>query len=837
MAAARRWLAIAAAVLPLAAQEQPSRYELPAEQRTGAIRQIWVVSHSHLDIGFTRPPDEVARDYKDNIDTAIRLAREHADFRWTIESAWMLEQWLARTEDQAQIDRLGELLRSGRIELGAAFANMHSGLMGPEESNRLIYLAERFRRRFGIEAAVAFQNDVPGFTWAYPRVLAGSGVKFLVTGLNLFIGGGNSLGMARDPFYWTGPDGSRVLTWFAYDSYVEGYRWRLRGGPEIAELEKTVPRRLAWLEHNGYKYDTYLLMASAGDNSDPMNAYRILERIRAWNRKHPELPMKMCTAGEFFRYLIGKYGDQFQSAAGDSSGHWEIVKLRAPEVAAKMRQVSNELPGIEMAATAAALLRGTPFPRVDFAEAWHSLLVFHEHTADAGAGWPGYFSRQDTDWNNVAHYAAAMTGFSATEQLARKTLERIAGGAGRNTLLVYNGLSWQRGGIVHVGRVPAELREGTLEIVDLATHEPVAYEDVPGTKRQIVFMARNVPAIGYKLYSIRKGTAAPGTGEFPIDVATDTTGRISSIAEKSSQRELVDATSARSFGTLIGPRSGGGTAEVKTYEGAVERRVEIARKDSPLPLTVITTYRGAGYADLRFDVDLASTGQYAIALPSPKGQQMYVDGAGFVMRVPQDLLPGGGAARYTPVHFTHLQQTPDWGITIANRDSAFVTPDLVFAVANEGRRAQTREEGVQQLFRTEPRGSPVQSFHFRMGAQGGKKWEWERFGTELNAPLRAIFADSPSLPPWRSFIEINRPEVQVLAFKPAEFETGWYVARLQEISGNPVSGVKLTLPFPVAESVRGTLVERRGAAIDANNLSLSAWETLTVLLRPQSRPN
>ena len=149
---------------------------MPAEQRTGTIKQIWVVCHSHLDIGFTRPPDEVARDYKDNIDTAIRLARENADFRWTIESTWMLEQWLARTEDQALIEELGRLMRAGRVTLGGAFANMHSGLMAPEESNRLAYLAEKFRRRFGIRAEVAFQNDVPGFTWAYPRILAASGM-------------------------------------------------------------------------------------------------------------------------------------------------------------------------------------------------------------------------------------------------------------------------------------------------------------------------------------------------------------------------------------------------------------------------------------------------------------------------------------------------------------------------------------------------------------------------------------------------------------------------------------------------------------------------------------
>jgi len=213
-------------VLPLVAQSE-SKFELAADQRTGTIRRIFVVCHSHLDIGFTRPPDEVARDYKENIDEAIRLTRQNPDFRWTIESAWMIEEWLRRTGDPALVAELGNLLRAGKMGIGMAFANMHSGLMGAEETNRLNYLGQKFRAKWGLKSAVAYQNDVPGFTWAYPRVFAGSGVKRLVTGLNLFIGGGNSLGVSQNPFYWIGPDGARVLTYFTYDSYVEGYRWKL----------------------------------------------------------------------------------------------------------------------------------------------------------------------------------------------------------------------------------------------------------------------------------------------------------------------------------------------------------------------------------------------------------------------------------------------------------------------------------------------------------------------------------------------------------------------------------------------------------------------------------
>ena len=297
------------------------KLELDAKERTGAIRKIFVITQSHLDIGFTKPPDQVARDYKRQIDTALRMTRENPDFRWTIESAWMLEEWLKRTDDPAQVEELGKYLREGRMGLATAFASMHSGVMAPEQFNRLVY-----------------QNDVPGFSWAFPRILQGSKVKYLVTGLNLGFGGGNSLGMGKNPFYWVGPDGSRVLTWFTNSAYIEGHFWKLAN---LAEAENAVPRRLAWLERNGYKYDAYLLMASVSDNVDPERFLPVLQGIREWNRKHPELPIQMALAEEFFAHLTQKYGDQFPEVRGDSSGHWDRVKLSAPELTGRLREAYN----------------------------------------------------------------------------------------------------------------------------------------------------------------------------------------------------------------------------------------------------------------------------------------------------------------------------------------------------------------------------------------------------------------------------------------------------------------------------------------------------------------
>jgi hypothetical protein len=68
----------------------------------------------------------------------------------------------------------------------------------------------------------------------------------------------------------------------------------------------------------------------------------------------------------------------------------------------------------------------------------------------------------------------------------------------------------------------------------------------------------------------------------------------------------------------------------------------------------------------------------------------------------------------------------------------------------DGRDAPTRDEGRQKLFRTEPRTSPVQSFHFRIAAQPEDPAQWKRLAAELNLPLRAEVLSSipaPGVPP------------------------------------------------------------------------------------------
>src|SRR5205823_2228463 len=108
-------------------------------------------------------------------------------------------------------------------------------------------------------------------------------------------------------------------------------------------------------------------------------------------------------------------------------------------------------------------------------------------------------------------------------------------------------------GPVEADRLPGPLREGALAITDKATGERVPYEEAPGSKRRILFFAKDVPGVGYRSYSIAKSEepAPGGAGEFPLEVSWDAAGWIASILDRGAQRQLVKSVAGKPFGSLF----------------------------------------------------------------------------------------------------------------------------------------------------------------------------------------------------------------------------------------------------------------------------------------------
>ena len=93
------------------------------------IETLYLIHHSHTDIGYTHDQPIVFDLHERFLSEALTLAERSADrdsdgaFRWTVENTYVLNRWLQHATP-AEGDRFIAMERAGRIEVTGMFANL-----------------------------------------------------------------------------------------------------------------------------------------------------------------------------------------------------------------------------------------------------------------------------------------------------------------------------------------------------------------------------------------------------------------------------------------------------------------------------------------------------------------------------------------------------------------------------------------------------------------------------------------------------------------------------------------------------------------------------------------
>lgn len=528
-----------------------------------SLKYIYVIPSSHLDTGYTDSQDVVAAQSAQHIDEALDKLDQYPEYSWTIEQSWQLEQWLARNPSQAQLDRFLARVQERRLAFGGAYVTTHSASLGHVQLDHLVSFSRYVQARLGIGTSFAFQNDNPGYTAALPQVLAASGLRYLVNALNLFIGGGTSIPRNQIPFYWQGPDGSKVLTWVAPQMYIEGWIfWKLTA--DYATMRQGVATELQKLRDEGYNRDSVLVMLSAdneGPNGPDLNADALMANVARYNAENPAGPkMRLATPDLFFQHLESVYGSNFPTYRGDWGGLWETARAQYPNGVALNRWTQEHLPVAEWL-SAVNRLDGAPYPRDVLEPRARSWPRSTEHN-NLGTGDPGKMTRAQLEKTNQLGFQPFLDEYYQTGSVLDQGLDRLGSRVrtARASLLVVNPHSWARSDLV-TAPLPSLPVGHPFTLRDAATNQVVPYQSAdPGT---IQFLAKDVPALGYKRFDISLDEVPPPIG--PSVVVTPGSieneyyritidagdGHITSIRDKQTNSELVRQSSANKFNDLI----------------------------------------------------------------------------------------------------------------------------------------------------------------------------------------------------------------------------------------------------------------------------------------------
>lgn len=464
----------------------------PARQWT-----VYLMPHTHLDIGYTHLQSEVEQKQWQHLETAMGIIQQTADypaearFKWLPEGLWAVDSYLKQASPekrQAFIDAV----KAGSIGLDALYGNELTALCRPEELIELTGYARRLSKEYGLTIDTAMISDVPGYTWGIVPVLAQSGVKYFSIGPNA----GHRIGYTlsewgEKPFYWMSPSGdAKVLCWVA----GKAYSW-FHSGP-IGDGQKIVDY-LAELQAGDYPYDMVQVRYSTGGDNGPPDP-QLPDFVKQWNEKYVSPKLVLATTREAFAEFEQRYGDSLPKESGDFTPYWEDGAGSSARETGINRAAAERL---VQANALWAMLNPGPYPAADFQAAWRNVLLYDEHT------WGAHNSISEPESDFAKGQWAIKQAFALdAERQSCGLLERAmstvkADGAAVKSFMVYNTSSWARSGLVLLPKAWGRPGDQVLG------PDGTAVASQALSTGELAFVAKNVPAFGALRYSLGAGQA------------------------------------------------------------------------------------------------------------------------------------------------------------------------------------------------------------------------------------------------------------------------------------------------------------------------------------------
>lgn len=166
------------------------------------MKDLIVVSKTHLDLGFTDYADNIVNKYiQEYIPNAINIAEKlNADgkkkFVWTTGS-WILTKALKSSDGQF-VAKLKNAIKNGDIVAHAMPFTTHTELLDSDLLEYGLSLVDEIDSISGYKTIAAKMTDVPGHTCAIVPFLAERGVKLLHIGVN----GASAIPDVPECFLW-----------------------------------------------------------------------------------------------------------------------------------------------------------------------------------------------------------------------------------------------------------------------------------------------------------------------------------------------------------------------------------------------------------------------------------------------------------------------------------------------------------------------------------------------------------------------------------------------------------------------------------------------------------
>ena len=847
--------------------------------------EILLMNSSHQDIAWMNLLEKciIERDTM-LITPLLKLEALNPGYRFDIEDVLMLKEYIGRhPESKAEISRL---LKEGRLSCGSSYQMPYEEMYSGESLVRQFYLGARWVKENldGYFPDTYWNPDVPGRTMQMAQIMSKSGTKNLLMSRH-----------DKGIYRWYSPDGSFVNA-YSPGQYGNDMGFLRRKFSESSNL--LAQRALFW--ENGYNDKTgvqpVIPVLSSSDMS-PAKDYRLL--IAQWNSmvsykdekgelKTLTLPkIRYATAPEFIA-KIAKSSPDLEKITGERPAVWLYIHGPSHEWAVTAsREGDIMMTNAEKFSTIDALLRGTfrDYPEERLHKAWEN-KIYPDH------GWGGN-GGESTDAIFLSKFKESLSeANSITDEALKSIASKIRTKPSKGIpVIVFNSLSWKRedpisfkisfdpGKALSIKLTDAAGKNIPVQLADIER-----YNDNSLKRVNAIFIAREIPSIGYKTYYVVPQMTTLTTQydkqdkiETPFYRIELGKGGVKSIFDKELNVELLNTTELLGGDVFTMKSVGNGAGEFADIQ---QPDMEGFDKVSDHPAIWEVVERGAVYTtyklrqsirnaivetklvvyhDLKkidFETSLLNWEgvlyrEYRFALPlnMKNGKVSYEVPFG-VLEVGKDEIVGAAGERYlTNCADVHPRGIENWigasddklGVTLSTSTAVadYIDPKglssgaLLLQPITLASRRSCHRLGNEYLQ------TGNHYYHFSLTSHKPGYENGYKFGRQSNEKLLVVLdpqaGKTSPLPEELSFFSIDAPNVSVSTIKKAEDDND-SVIRLFE-TGIGETKVNLNSWFKVVKAEITNMLEYEGKVIDSKSnmvpldLGSHSIETIKLLLK------
>jgi alpha-mannosidase len=575
--------------------------------------KVYLLPHSHVDIGYTNVQEKVMRLHMNNIDEAIKVAARtsqyppDARYKWNTEAFWVVDHYLAEA-DAAKKKAFWEAVKKGWINIDGAYANINTSVTDSRQLMQMFHTAVKTAKEQGIDITTMFQGDVPGASW-------GLASQAGITGIRYFWGAPNAddrIGLSpawRDrPFYWQSPGKQKMLYWQS-EPYSIGYKLKGSKIPNFFTVEDPVPYYtghpsdnflnpylfdyLAALDKKKFPYNMTIMTWAMSDNApiDP----ELPEAVKDWNERYASPRLIITSVKQFFNDFEAAYADKIPIVSGDYTEFWTDGIGSAAKETGYNRNASETL---QQADAVWALRRKSDYPAKETDTAWNNILLFNEHT------WGAYNSISDPQDPKVISQWSYKQSFAlkGREQAAALLTRATSGDVTSNAIDVYNTINETRTELVIVPA--AQSKAGDL-VKDINGKKVPSQRLSSG---ELAILIQGIAPYTKQRFTIHTGNAYVHTKSTvsttvlrndQYNIALDVqTGNIIRLERTGIPHNLADSGGLNRYSYLPGD-----SLEKIQFAGPVKLAV---KEKGPLVISVIATTTAPGTHALTSEIRLAA---------------------------------------------------------------------------------------------------------------------------------------------------------------------------------------------------------------------------------------